>query len=72
MMMGGWFVATAIGNYFSGFLGSYWNLMPHSNFFLILVETSLIAAMVMLLMLKFLNPVIREAEEQSNLLLLKK
>ncbi len=66
MMMGGWFAATAIGNYFSGFLGSFWDVMLHSSFFIILVGTSLFAAAILFFLLKFLNPVIKEAEEQAK------
>jgi POT family proton-dependent oligopeptide transporter len=65
MMMGGWFVATSIGNYLCGLLGSYWDEIPHSSFFLILVGTSLLAAFILFTMLKFINPVIKEAEEMA-------
>jgi POT family proton-dependent oligopeptide transporter len=35
MMMGGWFVATAIGNKLTA-IGVYWSLWPHSTFFAVL------------------------------------
>jgi POT family proton-dependent oligopeptide transporter len=66
MMMGGWFAATAIGNYLSGLVGSLWDDLLHSTFFIILVITSLFAAGVLFLLLKFLNPTIKEAEEQAR------
>lgn len=66
MMMGGWFAATAIGNYLSGFLGSFWDTLIHSTFFTILVGTSLFAAALLFVFLKFLNPIIKEAEEQAR------
>ena len=66
MMMGGWFAATAVGNYLSGFLGSFWDKMLHSSFFIILVITSLFAALILFGLLRFLNPVIIEAEEQAR------
>ncbi len=65
MMMGGWFAATAIGNKLSGIVGKYWDDWPHSKFFLVLVVSSLFAALLLFVFLKFLNPVIKEAEEQS-------
>lgn len=37
ILMGGWFVATAAGGYLSGAIGRYWDLLPHSRFFLFLV-----------------------------------
>ena len=44
MMMGVWFIATAIGNYLSGFIGRFWKPWKHSEFFTLLVVTSLLAA----------------------------
>ncbi|MBU0520256.1 peptide MFS transporter [bacterium] len=66
MMMGGWFAATAIGNYLSGVVGGYWDDVQHSTFFIILVVTSLFAAALLFMLLKFLNPTIKEAEEQAR------
>ncbi|RJP79692.1 MAG: MFS transporter [Candidatus Zixiibacteriota bacterium] len=66
LMMGGWFAATAVGNYLSGFLGSFWERMPHSTFFFILVVTSLFAAGILWALLRFLNPVIKEAEDMAR------
>jgi POT family proton-dependent oligopeptide transporter len=66
MMMGGWFAATAIGNYLSGLVGSLWDDLLHSTFFIILVITSLFAALILFLLLKFLNPTIIESEEQAR------
>lgn len=36
LMMGGWFGATAVGNYLSGFLSSFYSDFPHHQFFLVL------------------------------------
>jgi POT family proton-dependent oligopeptide transporter len=36
MMMGVWFLSSFFGNYFSGFLGTFWERMPHGAFFLLL------------------------------------
>jgi POT family proton-dependent oligopeptide transporter len=66
LMMGGWFAATAVGNYLSGLLGSFWDQMPHSTFFFILVGTSVFAFFILVACLKFLNPVIKEAEEMAR------
>jgi POT family proton-dependent oligopeptide transporter len=48
MMMGVWFIATAIGNYLSGFIGRYWKPWKHSEFFALLVVTSLLATCLLL------------------------
>lgn len=49
MWMGGWFAATAIGGYVSGFLGQYWDSWPHSTFFSVLVCCSMIALLMLLI-----------------------
>jgi POT family proton-dependent oligopeptide transporter len=36
MMMGVWFLSSFFGNYFSGFLGTFWERMPREGFFLML------------------------------------
>jgi POT family proton-dependent oligopeptide transporter len=41
MMMGIWFLSSFFGNYFSGFLGTYWERMPHEAFFLMLAGLGL-------------------------------
>jgi len=55
LMMGGWFGATAVGNYLSGFLGTYWDKMSHRNFFLLLVGASIFAAILLRLALNKLK-----------------
>ncbi|MBL0060812.1 MAG: hypothetical protein IPP40_04820 [bacterium] len=63
LLMGGWFAATAIGNYLCGFIGGWWDDMPHSKFFAILVFASLGAALLLFLVLKHIRPTIKEAED---------
>ncbi len=41
MMMGVWFLSSFFGNYFAGFLGTFWERMPHEAFFLMLVGLGL-------------------------------
>ena len=53
--MGLWFVSTATGNYLSGAVGSLWDKVPHSTFFLILVGSSIFAAFVLRLVLRRLE-----------------
>lgn len=55
VMMGGWFASTAVGNYASGFLGSFWDKIPHASFFALLVGTSLVAAIILFANLKKIN-----------------
>lgn len=51
MMMGGWFVATAIGNKLTA-IGVYWSEWPHSTFFAILGLMCIGTAVVLALLLK--------------------
>jgi POT family proton-dependent oligopeptide transporter len=51
MMMGGWFLATAIGNKLT-MVGLLWDDMPHSQFFALLGSIALVMAVVLVLLLK--------------------
>ena len=55
LMMGGWFGATAIGNYLSGFVGRFYQNWELWQFFLLLVITSFFAALILRLYLKKLK-----------------
>jgi POT family proton-dependent oligopeptide transporter len=51
VMMGGWFVATAIGNKLTQ-IGALWDDMPHSTFWLMLSGAALLMAVVLTLLLR--------------------
>jgi len=55
LMMGGWFLATAIGNYLAGFVGRFYQNWELWQFFILLVATSLLSALMVLLVLKKLE-----------------
>lgn len=55
MMMGGWFVATAIGNYLSAIPSMLWNRIPLMYNWGILIALCLISAVVMFALLKKLK-----------------
>jgi POT family proton-dependent oligopeptide transporter len=55
LLMGGWFGATAAGNYLSGFVGRFYQNWELWQFFLLLVVTSLLAAGLVRLFLKKLK-----------------
>lgn len=57
MMMGGWFVATAIGNYLSSIPSMLWNKIPLMYNWAILIALCVIAAIFMFSMLKRLEKV---------------
>ena len=51
LMMGGWFVATAIGNKLTA-IGVFWDDWLHSTFFAVLGTCALFMALVLLVLLK--------------------
>jgi POT family proton-dependent oligopeptide transporter len=51
LMMGGWFVATAIGNKLTQ-IGVFWDIWLQSTFFLVLACMALVMAVVLAILLK--------------------
>jgi POT family proton-dependent oligopeptide transporter len=51
LLMGGWFVATAIGNKLT-MIGIYWSIWYQSSFFIVLGAMALVMAVVLFLLLK--------------------
>lgn len=63
LMMGGWFLTTAIGNKLSGVLATMWDGYEHkASYFLVNCALLLVAVVVMGSMLKRLNKVFRAQE----------
>jgi len=66
LLMGGWFVATSLGGYFSGSLGARWGTMPHARFFLLVTVMTLGAAGVLALITRWLRPVFARATAPAS------
>lgn len=67
LMMGGWFLATSIGNKLSGVLSSMWDKYDQkANFFWVNFALLLGAALLMLLLLRRLNRIFRQYMQQSQ------
>lgn len=61
LMMGGWSLATSIGNKLSGVLASMWDAYDYkANFFWVNTGLTLIAAFAVFVLLRWLNRVLRE------------
>ncbi|HEY4113766.1 MAG TPA: peptide MFS transporter [Rhizomicrobium sp.] len=58
LMMGFWFIAVFIGNSFAGFVGSFWDQMPKSTFFLMVAVIPTVAALIIWLFDKPLRPIL--------------
>jgi POT family proton-dependent oligopeptide transporter len=54
LMMGGWFVATAIGNKLT-MIGKYWDIWRQSTFFIVLAGMALVMAFVLFILLRSLK-----------------
>ena len=67
LMMGGWFLATSIGNKLSGVLSSLWDGYDHkANFFLVNSLLLGSASVLLFLMLRWLNAIFKEHTEKEN------
>ena len=61
LMMGGWFLATSIGNKLSGILATMWDGYEHkANFFWVNFALLMIATFIIFSMLKWLNRIMKE------------
>lgn len=66
MMMGVWFLANFIGNYMTGWLGSFYETMPHQQFFVMLTAIAVIAGLVLLAMSKPLDRIVGAHDRLSR------
>ncbi|MBL8693971.1 MAG: peptide MFS transporter [Planctomycetes bacterium] len=55
MLMGGWFVSISLGGFLSGKTGTYWNKVPHTQFFAGLSLGCLFATVILFLSLRGLR-----------------
>jgi POT family proton-dependent oligopeptide transporter len=60
MLMGFWFMTTAIGTYSAGLLGQFWEVWPKEYFFLLVAGVAGLAGVIILLLLKPLKRAIGE------------
>ncbi|MGY0037586.1 POT-type proton-dependent oligopeptide transporter [Pedobacter sp. NJ-S-72] len=61
LMMGGWFLATSIGNKLSGVLATLWDTYENkANFFWVNFSLLLFSAVVAFFLLKWLNGIMEE------------
>jgi len=66
LMMGGWFLATSLGNKLSGVLASLWDMYDHkAMFFIVNFAGAMFAALAIFVMLKWLRRVVQEHTGES-------
>ena len=65
LMMGGWFLATSIGNKLSGVLASLWDGYENkANFFLVNCALVSVTTFIIFMMVKWLNSIVKEHTEK--------
>jgi POT family proton-dependent oligopeptide transporter len=62
LMMGGWFASLGIGGYLSGSIGAYWDRMPHSRFFFMVVAILVVVAVPLSLLTPQIKRTMARAE----------
>ena len=62
LMMGGWFLATAIGNKLAGVLAGFWEQIPLTGIFGINLASALLAGIAVALMTPWIRGIIQEVE----------
>lgn len=62
LMMGGWFASLALGGKLSGYIGGYWDTVPHSRFFGTVALILVVAALPLSLMTPHIKRTLRRAE----------
>jgi POT family proton-dependent oligopeptide transporter len=62
MLMGAWFVSLALGGWLAGRIGAFWDLVPHSRFFLGIALFLVVAAIPLSLLIPQIKRTIARAE----------
>jgi POT family proton-dependent oligopeptide transporter len=62
LMMGGWFASLGLGGFMSGSIGRYWDTMPHSRFFFMVVAILMGAAIPLSLLTPQIKRTMARAE----------
>jgi len=65
MLMGIWFLSSFFGNYLSGYLGTFWQTMPHERYFLILAGLSCGTGAAMFVLIRPLKRAIGHGHEET-------
>ncbi len=58
MMMGVWFLASFIGNYMTGYLGTFYEKMSYQQFFVMLTAVGVVAGLILYVMSKPLDRIV--------------
>ncbi len=64
VMMGAWLATSFLGNFLAGYIGSYWERMPHTNFFLLCAAIIAIAGVVVWFFNAPLKPILDASKSE--------
>jgi len=64
MMMGVWFLSNFIGNYMTGYLGTFWEKIPHEQFFLLMTAIGVGAGLVLFVIGRPLDKIVLAHDRQ--------
>jgi POT family proton-dependent oligopeptide transporter len=65
MMMGVWFLSSFFGNYMTGYLGTFYETMPHQQFFVMLTLIGLAAGLILYVMNRRLDHIVGAHDRQQ-------
>jgi POT family proton-dependent oligopeptide transporter len=65
MLMGVWFLANFFGNYLSGYLGTFWEKIPHEKFFYMMTLLGLGVGVLMLVLSRPVNKIIAHHDRRA-------
>jgi POT family proton-dependent oligopeptide transporter len=65
MMMGVWFLANFIGNYMTGYLGTFYEKMPKTQFFTLMTTIGVVAGVVLFIIGRPLDKIVSGHDKQE-------
>ncbi len=65
MMMGVWYLSSFIGNYMTGYLGTYYETISHTAFFVMLTTIAVVAGLVLFVMARPLDKIVGAHDRQQ-------
>ena len=65
MMMGVWFLANFIGNYMTGYLGTFYEKMPHAQFFQLMTTIAVVAGIVLFIIGRPLDKIVSKHDSHQ-------
>jgi POT family proton-dependent oligopeptide transporter len=65
MMLGVWYLANFIGNYMTGYLGTFYESMPKAQFFQLMTTISVVAGVVLFFLARPLDKIVSKHDKQE-------